>query len=191
MPRQIPKTSIPMKEPYLDISIYESILEIISNMSLAMERSPNTFSKLKEEEIRDFFLIMLNAHFEGSATGETFNCTGKTDILIRHENKNAFIAECKFWSGRENFIKTIDQLLGYTSWRDTKTAILIFNKNIDTTTVLSRIEEKVKTHECYLGDFNLKSSKLDKETTFSYKFHHPDDKSKELILSILVFDIPQ
>jgi hypothetical protein len=69
-------------EPSLQYVEYENILEIMLNMSLAMERSPKTFSRLHEEEIRDFFLIMLNGQYEGQATGETFNVTGKTDILI-------------------------------------------------------------------------------------------------------------
>ena len=33
-----------------------------------------------EEEIRNFFLIQLNGHYQGNATGETFNGVGKTDI---------------------------------------------------------------------------------------------------------------
>jgi hypothetical protein len=49
------------------------------------------------------------------------DCSGKTDILIRDNDKNIFIAECKFWGGPKLFKETIDQLLGYTSWRDTKT----------------------------------------------------------------------
>ena len=42
-------------EPTLLLQEYENILEILSNMSIAMERSPKVFSRLKEEEIRDFF----------------------------------------------------------------------------------------------------------------------------------------
>jgi hypothetical protein len=37
--------------------------------------------------------VQLNRHFEGAATGETFNHRGKTDILIRVDGKNIFIAE--------------------------------------------------------------------------------------------------
>lgn len=41
----------------------------------------------------------------------------QTDILIRVEDKNIFIAECKFWAGAKLLCDTIDQLLGYLSWR--------------------------------------------------------------------------
>lgn len=41
---------------------------------------------------------------------ETFNSSGKTDILIRVENRNIFIAECKFWRGPKSFGEAIEQL---------------------------------------------------------------------------------
>jgi hypothetical protein len=178
-------------EPALPSEEYESILEIIYNMALVMERSPQTFSKLEEEEIRDHFLMILNANYEGQATGETFNYKGKTDILIRIEGKNVFIAECKFWRGEKKFSETIDQLLGYTGWRDTKTAILLFNKNQDFSSVLNKINPTVKAHPCYKREWSLKSDKLKTETIFSYIFHQPQDVNREIILTILAFDVPR
>lgn len=68
-------------------------------MVLVMERSPHAFAKMGEEDLRTHFLVQLNGLYEGQATGETFNFEGKTDILIRVEGKNIFIAECKFWTG--------------------------------------------------------------------------------------------
>ena len=177
-------------EPVLNEEIYEDILEKISSMSLLMERNPETFRKLAEEDIRNHFLMVLNAHYEGKATGETFNYTGKTDILIRHEDKNVFIAECKFWEGEKKLFETIDQLLGYTSWRDTKTAILLFNKNLDFSAVLKKIDPAVKAHGCYKREYDLKSNRLKNETTFSYVLHQPGDTNRELILTIMAFTIP-
>jgi len=177
-------------EPVLIEEIYEDILEKISSMSLLMERNPETFRKLAEEDIRNHFLMVLNAHYEGKATGETFNYTGKTDILIRHEDKNVFIAECKFWEGEKKLFETIDQLLGYTSWRDTKTAILLFNKNLDFSAVLKKVDPAVKAHGCYKREYDLKSNRLKNETTFSYVLHQPGDTNRELILTIMAFTIP-
>ncbi len=178
-------------EPKLSDEDYFFTLKIINNMSLAMERSPRTFHKLKEEEIRDFFLIFLNGHYEGQATGETFNYQGKTDILIRFENRNVFIAECKFWTGPEGLTKTINQLLKYLSWRDTKTAILIFNKDIDPTTVKNKITPTVRSHENYVEDFNIDDQKLKSETIFSYKLHQPGYENRILYLTVMVFNIPK
>ena len=56
-------------------------------------------------------------------------------ILIREENKNVFIAECKFWHGQKAFGDAVDQMLGYLTWRDSKCALLIFNKTKDSNAV--------------------------------------------------------
>jgi hypothetical protein len=83
-------------EPELAMAQYEEILSIIENMVTVIERSPHAFVSMSEEDLRQHFLVQLNGQFEGKATGETFNYEGKTDILIRHQGKNLFIAECKF-----------------------------------------------------------------------------------------------
>ena len=54
---------------------------------------------MKEEDIRVHYLVQLNGHYEGNATGETFNLEGKTDISIRDNAQVLFIAELKFWDG--------------------------------------------------------------------------------------------
>lgn len=41
-------------------------------MTRAMERTP-TAAKLREEELRNLILIVLNANYEGAARGEVFN----------------------------------------------------------------------------------------------------------------------
>ena len=83
-------------EPTLPDSVYHDILQTIHDVGKTFERLPATYRDKDEEALRDHLLLYLEPRFEGSATGETFNSTGKTDILIRHENSNAFIAECKF-----------------------------------------------------------------------------------------------
>jgi hypothetical protein len=104
------------------------------------------FNVMGEEDLRQHFLVQLNGQFEGAASGETFNFSGKTDILIREKDRNIFIAECKFWIGGKNFLATITQLLNYLSWRDTKTAVLIFNRNKDFSGVLETIEATLTNH---------------------------------------------
>jgi len=178
-------------EPVIVEEDYEDILETIYNMALVVERSPRAFAKLNEEDIRFQFLISLNAYYEGQATGETFNFKGKTDILIRVESQNIFIAECAFWKGKKYFVEKIDQLLGYTSWRDTKTAILIFNKNKEMTKVIKEVESIITEHSSYKEGYELSNKKLSQEeTVFGFKFSQPRDKNKELVLSVLIFDIP-
>lgn len=173
-------------EPQLNLAEYEHILGIVSNMVQVMERSPHAFATMGEEDLRQHFLVQLNGQYEGQATGETFNYEGKTDILIRNEGKNLFIAECKIWKGPEVFLKTIDQLLGYTAWRDTKTAIIIFNRNKNFTDVIEKIKETVQTHE----NFKRVVTTYNSETGIRCIMHQRDDKNREVVLTVLAFDVP-
>jgi hypothetical protein len=172
-------------EPTINMEEYEHILSVISNMVAVMERSPLAFRDMREEDLRQHFLVQLNGQYEGQATGETFNFEGKTDILIRAEGKNIFIAECKFWRGSESLREAIDQLLGYASWRDTKTALVIFNRDRQLSTVLPKIAEAFRSHP------NLKRQlNYDSETGFRFVLHHRDDRDRELIVTLLVFEVP-
>ncbi|MBM4265371.1 MAG: hypothetical protein FJ144_01955 [Deltaproteobacteria bacterium] len=74
-------------EPGADDAIYEAILEVVERMAGVMERSPRAFSEMDEEALRTHFLVQLNGQFEWDATGETFNFTGKTDILVNYEGR--------------------------------------------------------------------------------------------------------
>ena len=172
-------------EPVLPMEEYENILSIVRNMVQVMERSPKAFEGMGEEDLRTHFLVQLNGQYEGRATGETFNFQGRTDILIREEGRNVFIAECKFWKGEKALLETLDQLLSYLSWRDTKTAILVFNRNANFTEVLCKIAETVPTHKCFKRDLGKTG-----ESSFRYAFHQPNDTNRELVASVLAFDIP-
>ena len=172
-------------EPTLEMGEYEHILSILSNMTAVMERSPSEFKGMREETLRSHFLVHLNGHYEGQATGETFNYEGKTDILIRVDGRNIFIAECKFWTGPAGLTKALNQLLSYTAWRDTKTALLIFNRDRNMSTVLKGVAETVRGHQNCKREQHRNS-----ETEFRYVFGHRDDANRELTVTILVFDVP-
>jgi len=182
-----PKPSVEpfQAEPVLEAKEYEHILKVVANMVAVIERSPEAFKGMKEEDLRQHFLVQLNGHYEGQATGETFNFEGKTDILIRVEGKNIFIAECKYWDGPKVLSDTIDQLLGYVSWRDTKTAILVFNRDRKLSTVLEKIPNILESHPNF-----KRGIKYDAETGFRYMLHHRDDTNRELVLTVLVFEVP-
>jgi hypothetical protein len=172
-------------EPALSKEDYEEILRIMKNMVQVMELSPHAFCTMGEEDLRSHFLVHLNGAFSGQATGETFNFQGKTDILIRVDGKNVFIAECKFWKGEKSFLETVDQLLSYLSWRDTKAAILVFNRNANFSAVLAKIGENGPRH----ANFKRDLGKSD-ESTFRYVFGQPSDVNREIVLTVLAFDIP-
>ena len=173
-------------EPALAMSEYEEILRIMKNMTQVMERSPHEFAGMGEETLRSHLPVQLNGAYEGQATGETFNGEGKTDILTHVEGKNIFIAECKFWSGEKAFLGTIDQLLSYLCWRDTKAAAVVFNRNAGFSAVLEKIEAAATKH----AYFKRAHGKLD-ETTFRYVFGQPGDPNREITLTVMAFDVPK
>lgn len=173
-------------EPVLAMTEYERILELMANLGRAMELSPSAFRGLDEEDLRTHFLVQLNGQYQGKASGETFNLAGKTDIIIREGERNLFIAECKFWGGPLALTKAIDQLLSYTSWRDTKTAILLFNRGRQLSTVLAKIPGTVLAHPHCRKQLDYAS-----ETGFRFVFQHPDDSGRELTLTVLAFEVPQ
>lgn len=140
-----PDKKAPEKEYEISNADYENIKNIILLACTSMEKSARTFTKLLEEELRDVILSNLNTHYQGTASGETFNKVGKTDIYIPFENKAAYIAECKVWHGNKKFLEAIDQLCGYTTWRDTKTSLIIFNKdNKDFGALLDGIDKSLR-----------------------------------------------
>lgn len=186
-PTMPPASTEPYKpEPVLSDDDYEHIIGVIQNMAQVMERSPSAFAAIDEESLRSHFLVQLNGHYEGQATGETFNYEGKTDILVRADGKNIFIAECKYWGGQKKLTETIDQLLGYSSWRDTKVAVIIFNRNKNFSNVLEVIPKTVEAHHCYKRFLGKVS-----ESNFRYVFSNRDDSNREMILSVIAFDVPQ
>lgn len=172
-------------EPTWAMEHYEHALTVMQNMTLVMERSPGAFVTMDEEAIRQHFLVQLNGQFEGNSTGETFNMAGKTDILLREGGRNVFIAECKFWKGPKAFAAAVDQLLGYATWRDSKNVILVFNRTTDPTKVLASIDATVKAHDAF-----KRTVVWAHESGFRYVLGNPQDRNREMILSVLMFHVP-
>lgn len=172
-------------EPTWTMDMYEQALKVMQDMTLVMERSPAAFKTLDEEALRQHFLMQLNGQFEGKATGETFNMSGRTDILLREGERNVFIAECKFWKGPKAFGEAIDQLLSYATWRDGKTAILVFNRDTAMSTVLASVDTAIKAHSNF-----KRAVKWPHESGFRYVLHANGDSNRELIVTVLVFHVP-
>lgn len=173
-------------EPSMSMEIYLDILEVIYSSGKKMERKPSLYKDKDEEGLRDQFLFILEDRYESTtATGETFNKSGKTDILLKYtkDSTNLFIAECKFWKGKSEFHKAINQLFDrYLTWRDSKVALLIFVDNKDFSKVIKSIPIDTKSHSYYVRENGKRG-----ETSFSYIFHLPIDNNKEVFLEIILF----
>lgn len=174
-----------LPEPTLPVEVYREILEAVQTLGKTMERSPATYTKFDEEELRDQFITYLTPRVDGSTTGETFNRAGKTDILIRHENHNVFVAELGIWAGAKAFGGKIDQLLGYLTWRDSKAALVIFVGSKDFSTIAGRAKEAIAAHPNHVrveGDVD--------EGWQDHILHLPDDPGREVQLALMLFHLP-
>lgn len=126
---------------------YFDILDTIKHTASTYERTPASYRGMQEEDLRNTLLATLNATYKGNATGETFRKTGKTDICIEMENRSAFVAECKMWSGKAAVSEAIRQLDNYLTWRDCKTALIYFVRRKEFIKVLESAEESLQSFE--------------------------------------------
>jgi len=188
IPQPIPSSKTKSAEqPTISKEIYNDILKVIYDFGTSLEKKKSTFTGKSEDQIRDILLTILETRYDSAtATGETFNHKGKSDILIKYseDNSNLFIAECKIWYGLSEFLKAISQLFDrYLTWRDSKAALIFFVKNKDFTNVLETIKKDIKTHQYYLRENGIR-----RESSFSYIFTLPSDKHKEVFLEVIAFN---
>jgi hypothetical protein len=172
-------------EPTLSIDIYHDILNVLYTSGKNMEKKPSLYKGKSEEDLRDLFVFLLETRYEGTtATGETFNKSGKADIILKYQDgSNLFVAECKFWKGPSEFHKAISQLFDrYLTWRDSKAALIIFVQNNDMSTVSDTITKEARNHPYF-----KKATGARGETSFSYHFHLADDAGKKVLLEIMAF----
>jgi hypothetical protein len=181
------EATVPLSGTKISEQEYTDILRRLRSVSTFMERSPATFAQHGEEETRDFFLAYLNGEYRGGATGETFNASGKTDILIRVQDRNTFIAECKLWTGAKAFGKAVDQLLGYLTWRDCKCALLVFNRNRNSAAVRAEMHATITSHAEY--DRTVVNDP-DGDADSQYVLVKRSEPGKEIVVTTMLFDVP-
>ncbi len=146
-----PKT---LEEDYqLDREKVVDIIKLINNQCLQFEKTPKTYNKFDEPNLRDLLLSNLNSIFEGQATGETFNFHGKTDIYLNIDKGNILVTECKFYAGEKKYHETIDQLLGYLTWRQNFGIMLSFCRQKNFTKIIDDAESIIKSHTSYESGF--------------------------------------
>jgi hypothetical protein len=173
-------------EPVLDQAIYQEILDVVENWAKSLERTCTPpIRALGEETLRDLLLGTLNGHWKGAAAGELFNGAGKTDILIRENGRNVFIAECKVWGGAARATDALDQLLSYLVWRDTKAALIVFVKNVNSTEIIDRLHEAVHAHPRHL----ITVGATDAERRGDYVFTAEDDE-RRIELAVIPVVLP-
>lgn len=183
------RTASSTDEWTLSVDVYEQVIGTITKFARALERRPDSAYALvpHEERLRDWLIFLLNANYEDPSGGdvfiggETVNGKGKTDILVRHEGENAFIGECKYWTGPSDFDAAIDQLLDYTVWRDTKAALILFITRKNATAAIDSADERLRAHQhCQEG-----LPVVDPTQRRDYRFTSPHDDQKIISLALL------
>jgi hypothetical protein len=165
-------------------SEFVHILNVIDRLGVTIEKMPHTFAAMQEEHIRNIILVILNSHYENPATGETFRNRGKADIVLEFKGRSAFVAECKFWEGEKSLLDALEQLFGYTAWRDAKIALIIFSRGKDTTKVLTATQRVLSQHATFRRSLPSRS-----ESSFRYILTHPRDTDREVELAVLIFAV--
>lgn len=164
---------------------YKDILNLIHHVGRTFEETPKTYAVHDEEELRDIILANLNIYYKGDASGETFRSSGKTDIRILAEDRAAFVAECKIWKGSKTVADAIDQLLLYLTWRDCKTAIIIFNKEVaGFTNLLPKTLDALKSH----GRF-VRIEKVADQGEWKCVFKSKDDDAMLVYVHVFLFNL--
>lgn len=170
-------------EPAISRLDFDAIVAVVASFGSAAERFPETFGPMREEVLRELVLVILNNQF-GPAVGELFSRSGKTDIAIIQADGPVFIAECKIWKGEAAFREAIDQLLGYLVWRDTKAALVLFVKNKDVSSVISKAEALVRAHDRYKRDGAPSGERP------VFVLHHDGDVNREIETALIAVPIP-
>lgn len=173
---------------HINDEIYKDILKHIYCLCKEYERHESIYKGKHEEELRDLIVPSLNSVFIGTnSSAETFNRKGKTDIITKApDNSNVFIAECKVWRGEKLFSEAIDQLLGYVTWRDTRTALILFVKNSGIIDVIKKAKSTITQHFCCVEDKGQTE-----KSSFSYIFHTKGDSQSHIVLELMIFHYPE
>lgn len=169
-------------EYYIEDKNYNMILDTIKRHLECTEELPGPIIKLKDEElIRDTILWTLKENFI-IANGEVFRVNGKTDIHVDFNGKTAFIAECKVWHGAKLFSEAINQIYSYTTWRDCRISIIIFNlENKDFGALCNSLNETIKHHKSYTS-----TERYNGKNEWTCVFKNEYDSTKNLIIDIIV-----
>lgn len=141
----IAHTYTPQEVSYsITSSNYNEIMAAIKHTASSMEQTPRSYRSMEEEDLRNVLLASLNGTFQGDAKGEAFRGAGKTDIVIEAKDRAAFVAECKMWTGESEVEKALQQLDGYLTWRDCKTALIFFVRRKDFCAILTKAQKRLE-----------------------------------------------
>lgn len=129
-----------------DSQLYLEALRVLCHARNQMERLPSTTRAKGEEAIRDVLLVALGAAFAGRCTAESLNGAGKTDLLLRIEDRNVLVGKCKIWGGPAQFALNIEQLFGYLTPGDRYAVLPLFIRKVRPEPIVDKAAELLAQH---------------------------------------------
>jgi len=181
--RVVPQPTAP-PELELDQELVLEIIAFVDNQGRQFERTPKSFADHDETQLRNILLVNLNAIFQGRATGETFSNRGKTDIYLSIDHGKILVFECKIWGGQALYHETIDQLLGYLTWRHNFGVMAMFLKKKSFSAILETVPGVITSHPSYAGGLH----KLN-DTHFVSNHRLPQDPGKTVEIHHLFYNL--
>ena len=180
--RQIHKRFEP--EPAISEQDFANIVADIGRVLVMFERLSLTHVDAAEERLRDQIIVTLHGIYR-AGSAESFSKRGKTDIYLPWNDNAVFLAECKWWRGQKAFTdRALPQLLDrYIVWRDTHTAMVLFIRNNDVSSVTERAVESIRGHPRYVSD----AAPIGDFKTFIR--HQKCDEHRQLRLALLTVSI--
>jgi hypothetical protein len=70
------------------------------------------------------------------------------------------------------------------TWRDTKSAIILFSKRKNFSNVLESIKEEMERHA-----HKKRGPEIEGETRFRYILGNPNDHKREIVVTVLAFSV--
>jgi len=182
-PIMSPKSIQPV-ELQLEPDKFNAIIDLIDNCCMSFERTPMTFSKMEEEDLRNVILSTLNSIFEGNVVGEAFSKLGKTDIYLKVVKGGIFIAECKYWRGPNTVNETVDQILRYLTWRNSYGVIILFSRNKGFSTVIDSLSGMITKVPNYVKGFGKVNDRY-----FKAQYKLPEDDRKLIEIHFMIYNL--
>ena len=180
----LPPTPSRQTRPVLEGPKFDAILHLIDNSGRQFERTPQAFSALTEEGLRDVLLSNLNAVFEGAAGGETFQGAGKCDIHLRISQGEVFVAELKFWTGPQSLKEVIAQLRARLTWRDAYGVAIMLARAANFTEAMTGVRATIPQCEGFVGSVTSRG-----ENHSVARFTLTSDDGRQATIHVLVYNL--
>jgi hypothetical protein len=176
-----------LDKPEKESSFIDSVFKLTHDFAFYVNERPEAISKLKEELIRDLFLIPIKTYVF-SAEAEAYIYDGKLDYRITNVNNKYEIisGEFKIWSGIESFNECYMQISEkHTTGNESEVYLIMINKNNkDIHGVYNQMIKELKRKETFNKTIRENIS-LSKAQLFSRHLIQIKGHSVSLVLGII------